>query len=140
MPEAPHPRCSIPRPVRAEPTESRKGIAGHLLDDAEQALHATGHRLSMVCLRNHGEFPQLRAWYRRRGYVFGPGDYTDDQTRQRGLRWRVQPRTTDDAAFDFIRGAMPVHAIGFKPLHPAVTVRPGTGHQPPTVTGLIDQA
>lgn len=126
--------------LAVEPRHRRQGIAGLLLDETEAHLRATGHRLAMVCLSNNGNYPALAAWYRRRGYTFGPGDRAavdpaDDATWR---PWRIQPRTGGDT-FDFYRATMPGLGIAFKSLHPAVTVTPATDTDPATVTGLLDQ-
>lgn len=123
--------------LAVEPRYRRKGIGRMLLDDAETQLRDTGHRLAMVCLRDTGDYTHLRAWYTRCGYTFGPG--TPAEPAPPGTAWQVQPRTTEERAFGFERGGMPVHAIGFKTLHPAVQVHAATPATPPTVTGLLDE-
>lgn len=124
--------------IAVEPRHRRKGIATHLLTEAEHTIAHTGMRLVHVGVRDTGDYDRLTDWFTRCGYRFGSGPRPDADDTATWRPWRFQPRTGHDSAFDFHRDNLPGQALGFKALHPSVTVTPGTDTDQATVTGLLD--
>lgn len=108
------------------PQHRRRGYASLLLADAEQRYAAAGYGAAVVVV-NREQLAAVRPWYEARGYAFAAPDVPGP------VRWWSQ-RSMASAYHHLIAG----QSVGFKALHPAVSVLPGVAGGPPTLVGLLD--
>lgn len=89
-----------------------RGIGSALAADAEQRAVEFGSTVMHVLTGTDPKGAAAQAWWTRRGYVFGP----------LGVPWRVQPHVAMDNWDTHIDDFDETRAVGFKALHPCVTV------------------